>query len=164
MNFKMKNINIIMLSTLCVLISGCAKDLSSDSYSSSQAGEIAATYRGKVLSVRKIMVENGDSLGSNIVGAGLGAVGGGVLGSMIGQGKGRLLATAAGAAVGGVGGAMAEKKLKQQEALEYIIQLDNGNTVTLVQGLSPYLSVGTRVFVHSSNNGRSRVVPDTSGV
>ncbi|MDR1475631.1 MAG: glycine zipper 2TM domain-containing protein [Holosporales bacterium] len=145
-----------------LLVSGCAKDLSPDSYTAGQAGEVSQTYKGKILNVRQVTVEGSDSLGGNIAGAGIGAVGGGVLGNMIGQGKGRILSTAAGAALGGIGGAYAEKKLKQQKALEYIVKLDNGQTITLVQGVSPAFSVGQRVFVHVSGNGRSRITADTS--
>jgi outer membrane lipoprotein SlyB len=42
--------------------------------------------------------------GTNYAGAGVGAVAGGLLGSVVGGGTGRLLATGAGAAVGGVVG------------------------------------------------------------
>jgi outer membrane lipoprotein SlyB len=154
----------VIMGLVGIIASGCAKDLSPDSYTAGQAGEVSQTYRGRILNVRQVTIEGSDSLGGNVVGAGLGAIGGGVLGNMIGQGKGRVLSTAAGAALGGLGGAYAEKKLKQQKGLEYIVKLDNGQTITLVQGVSPAFSVGQTVFVHVSSNGRSRITADTSGI
>ncbi|MDR0661907.1 MAG: hypothetical protein LBF76_00755 [Holosporales bacterium] len=59
---------------------------------------------------------------------------------------------------------MAERALKEQEALEYVVKLTNGQIVTVVQGLDDVLPAGTAVFVMMGRGGRSRVVRDTSGV
>jgi outer membrane lipoprotein SlyB len=66
---------------------------------------------------------------------GLGIAGGGVAGGVIGNavGRGNFVPTAFGAVAGAVAGSFVEKKLKQQMALEYVVELYNGNLMTIVQ-------------------------------
>jgi hypothetical protein len=43
--------------------------------------------------------------------------------------------------------------------MEYIVRLDNGALLTVVQGMQPQIAVGQRVYVQESTRGRSRVLP-----
>ena len=61
------------------------------------------------------------------------------------------------AAAGAVAGAYAEKALKSQNAMEYVVALENGESKTVVQGLDPTLAVGQKVWLMVSYQGRSRV-------
>ncbi|MGL5720645.1 MAG: glycine zipper 2TM domain-containing protein [Alphaproteobacteria bacterium] len=150
--------------TLILLLSGCARDISSNTYKASHVGEASFTYQGVVANVREVQVEEGERLEENTTGAGLGALAGGVAGYQFGGGRGQIATTAAGAVLGGVAGAYAEKALKSQQGLEYVVRLDNGQIMTVVQGLNPRLNPGQRVLVLVSNAGRSRVVADQTGV
>jgi outer membrane lipoprotein SlyB len=90
----------------------------------------------------------------NHLGAGtaIGAVAGGVLGSTIGKGNGRTAATVGGAVAGGAIGHQVEKKNRDRDyAWRFVVDLDSGRRVTVVQRDNPDLRDGDRVRVH---NGR----------
>lgn len=147
----------IFLTLGSLLLTSCAREISSDVYASSQVGEVSTTYAGVVKSVRQVLVQHGEQLEDN----GLGLAGGGVVGGAVGNtvGRGRFLPTAVGAIAGAVAGTLAEKKLKEQSALEYVVQLDNGNLITVVQGQDQVFAVGQPVYVLVSSFGRSRITP-----
>jgi outer membrane lipoprotein SlyB len=159
---KQNSLMITSAAVVALLLSGCAREISSDVYSDSHMGEASRTYRGVVASVRQVQVAP-EKLEQNVLGAGVGGLGGGLAASHIGKGKGNIAATAAGAIAGAVGGAYAEKMLKTQNALEYVVQLQNGEMRTVVQGLNPAFSVGQPVMVIVAQNGRSRVIADRIG-
>ena len=140
---------------LAVFSSGCARQISSNVYSADSIGETSTTYPGVIISSRQVTVEDKEYLGDNPLGIIGGGVGGAYLGSKIGKGEGNTLATGAGAAAG----AFAEKALKSQNAMEYVIALENGESKTVVQGLEPSMGVGQKVWLMVSHQGRSRVTP-----
>ncbi len=148
--------NIILLAGAALLLSSCARKIESDVYSSHQVGEVSMTYPGFVRSMREVCVENGEQLEDN----GLGIAGGGVAGGVLGNalGRGNFLPTAAGAIAGAVTGSFVEKKLKQQMAFEYVVELENGNLMTVVQGRDQVFGIGQPVYVIVSPFGRSRLV------
>lgn len=146
-----------------LLLSSCARQISSGTYADSHVGEATRTFRGKVASVRQVRVESGDKLQDNTAGAAIGGIAGGIAGAQFGGGRGQLAAAGAGAILGGLLGAAGQRELSSQDALEYVVELDSGEMRTVVQGLDRALSVGQRVLVMISQGGRSRVVPDTSG-
>src|SRR4029077_7017969 len=112
--------NFILLVAATLLLPSCARQISSDVYASRQVGEVSMTYAGIVKNVREVCVEQGDQLEDNKIGITGGGVAGGVLGSSLGRGN--FVPTAAGAIVGAITGSFIEKKLKQQLALEYIVE------------------------------------------
>lgn len=147
----------ILLALGTMFFTSCAREISSDVYSASQVGEVSTTYAGFIKNVREVTVANGEQLEDN----GLGIAGGGVAGGVIGNavGRGNFLPTAVGAVAGAVAGSFAEKKLKQQTAFEYIVELQNGNLLTVVQGKNQVFSIGQPVYVLVSQGGRSRITP-----
>lgn len=154
--------NTLMICCLVVVSAcsvSCARQISSDVYSGSSVGEAAESYFGVIVGSRQVTVEGSESLGDNTAGLIGGGIAGGLLGSMVGGGKGNTLATVAGAGLGAVGGAYAEKALKSQQAMEYTVSLDNGQMRTIVQGLEPRLASGQNVTLMIYHSGRSRIVP-----
>jgi outer membrane lipoprotein SlyB len=155
----------IAFSSLAVLaLSGCARNINPNVYSEKHVGEASMTYQGVITSARPVEIAGGEKLEENTAGIGIGALAGGVAGNQIGKGGGNLAATAGGAILGGVAGAFAQKALTEQSAMEYVVQLNNGSMMTVVQGPENQLSAGQRVLVMVSNDGRSRVVADHSPV
>jgi outer membrane lipoprotein SlyB len=140
-----------------MLFTSCARQISSDVYSARQVGEVSTTIPGYVRNVREVCMEQGEQLQDNELGVAGGGVAGGVVGHAIGRGK--FVPTAVGAVAGAVSGAFLEKKLKEQLALEYIIQLDNGSLITVVQGKDHLFTIGQPVYVIVSQSGRSRIIP-----
>jgi len=160
------NTTLIKVISPCIAVlalSGCARNISGDTYKASAVGEASFSYQGVIATARKVHVEEGEYLGENQTGIALGAVGGGLAGNQIGRGSGNVAATVGGAVLGGVAGAFAEKALKAQDGMEYTVKLTNGSMMTVVQGLDNPMSPGTRVVVVVGQDGRSRVVPDQSG-
>lgn len=145
-----------------LLLGGCARDISSTTYSDATVGEASQTFRGTITNVRKVTVAP-EKLEDNVAGGLAGGVLGGVVGNQFGKGGGNTAATAVGAIGGAVAGAFAEKALKTQDALEYTVQLDNGDMRTVVQGTAPALGNGQRVLLIVGQKNRSRIVPDNSG-
>jgi outer membrane lipoprotein SlyB len=141
-----------------VLFSSCAREISSNVYSAGHVGEASTTYSGVITHARQVTVQSGENLEDNGLGIIGGAIAGGYGGSKIGKGEGNTLATVGGALIGATAGAFAEKALKTQNAMEYVVQLDNGGSMTVVQGPSPTFSAGQNVFVIVGQKGRSRVI------
>ncbi|MBS0654848.1 MAG: hypothetical protein JSR46_03645 [Verrucomicrobia bacterium] len=137
---------------------GCARQISSDVYAADHVGEASSSYPGIIISARNITVQDKERLQENGLGIVGGGIGGGLVGSQIGKGTGNNVAIIGGAIAGAVGGAFAEKALKTQDGVEYIVQLDNGELKTVVQGPQPSLDEGQAVYVIIGHKGRSRVV------
>ncbi len=142
-----------------LIAGGCARQISSNVYSGSAVGETSSTYPGVIISARQVTVEDKEYLEENPLGIIGGGVGGAYLGSKIGKGEGNTLATVGGAVAGAVAGAYAEKALKTQNAMEYVVALENGESKTVVQGPDPMMGVGQKVWLMVSHQGRSRVTP-----
>jgi len=83
---------------------------------------------------------------------------GSAVGSTVGSGDGRVLASAGGAVVGAVVGQQVEKAMTSKIAQEITIEMDDGNTVVIVQELQePRFSTGDRVSVLEARGGYARV-------
>jgi outer membrane lipoprotein SlyB len=54
------------------------------------------------------------------------------------------------------------QKLTDQEGMEYQVQLDRGDLVTMRQGADPMFRAGQRVMVVDSGRGQGRVIADNS--
>lgn len=140
------------------LSTGCARQISSDVYTASSVGEVSSSAPGVIISARQVTIEDKEYLEENGLGIIGGGVGGALVGSQIGKGRGNTLATIGGGVAGAVAGAFAEKALKTQNAMEYIISLESGETKSVVQGMDPVFAAGQKVWVIASHQGRSRVI------
>lgn len=150
--------NVLIATVAALLATGCARQISSNTYSASSIGEVSTTYAGMILGARQVNVQDKEYLEENGLGIVGGGVGGAVLGNQFGKGSGNTAATIAGGLIGATAGAFAEQKLKSQDAMEYVVQLDNGETRTVVQGVEPRLNAGQQVWLMISHQGRSRIV------
>lgn len=168
---KIATLSVIMAAAM--LVSACSPRLDGNTYAIRGVGEVNRSERGIIVAARPVTIsgsktsEDDNKLGDGaVLGAGLGALGG----SMVGNGRGQLLAAGLGAVAGGVAGHYAGRALTDQEGVEYQIQLDSGELVSIAQGVEPRMSVGQRVLVISSDRSRGRlagiergrVVPDNS--
>ena len=140
------------------LLSSCAREISSDVYSANHVGEASTTYPGVVIHARQISVQEHERLQENGLGIIGGGVAGAVAGNQFGKGSGNTAATIGGVLIGATAGAFAEKALKTQNGAEYLVQLDNGQSMTVVQGPSPAFAAGQNVYVIIGERGRSRVI------
>jgi len=135
-------------------LSACAPNVRTDSYSIGSVGQVNRTVAGVVISVRSVSID-----GSQGGGAAAGAAAGGVAGSTIG-GSDRANAVGAigGIVVGAIAGAATERSVSATRGLEYVVQTENGNLMTVVQGPEPAYATGSRVLVLYGSP--SRVIAD----
>ena len=86
-------------------------------------------------------------------GSGIGAVGGavvgGILGHQVGGGRGRDVATVAGAVGGVIAGNEIEKRMKTGSSYEVTVRLDDGRALVLHEANPPTWRVGQKVKVES---------------
>lgn len=159
----MKNniIKLISFSLAIASLTSCAREISPDVYTANSIGEVTQTFAGTICNARLVNVQEFERQEDYAVGAVAGGVAGGVAGSAIGKGTGQVAAVAGGALAGLIGGSLLEKKIRSQKGMEYIISLDNGDLVTVVQGPCPALAEGQRVFVLVGCQGRSRIIPQS---
>ena len=159
---KLNNRSIIIFCCFLLLsgasLIGCAREISSDVYHAPHVGETSRTYRGTIIEARRVVVHDKEKLEDHTTGIVGGGVGGAIVGSQVGGGSGRLVGGAVGAVAGAVGGAYAEKALKSQNAIEYIVELTDGSARSVVQAPEPVLSIGQKVYLIESTNGRSRII------
>lgn len=144
----------LLLVSLAAALAGCTPNVRTDSYSIGSVGQVNRTVAGVVISVRSVAID-----GSQGGGAVAGATAGGVAGATIG---GSDAASAVGAiggiVVGAIAGAATERSLSNTRGLEYVVQTDNGNLMTVVQGPEPVYTAGARVLVLYGSP--SRVIAD----
>jgi len=79
----MKKYLVVLLLSFVTVLSGCASNLSGDSYSRSEARRAQQVEYGEIISLRPVQIEGTKSP----VGAGAGAVVGGIGGSTLGGGR-----------------------------------------------------------------------------
>jgi len=150
----MKRLLLLLPLALTILLAACAKDLSSSTYSEESVGSGSQVYHGVIVSMRSVKVKGNSGLGGVA-----GAATGGVLGSAVGGGRGSIVAGIAGAVAGGIAGNAIDKDVNKQDAIEYIVELDNHKTMSVVQAPSD-LRVHDRVLV--LDGPRVRVIADTT--
>jgi outer membrane lipoprotein SlyB len=171
-----------------LLLTGCAKNINSQDYSEQAAGEVSETFQGMILSARNVTVKGADKLDQNGMGLLVGGAGGAIAGNQFGAGSGNLAATVGGVVIGAALGALAQSALAEQPGVEYIVKVTmaeniatvsshtdgrkasadsvnrvNEKLLTLVQGIEPRYTIGQKVFVLMSAQGRARIIPDLSG-
>lgn len=117
----------------------------------------AHSEAGTIVSARHVMVRS-DGSGGAVVGAVIGGTAGAALGGDTG---GSIAGGIAGALIGGLLGSEMEKSASEHEAIEYVIELDSGRTVTVLQDPSQYFPRGSRVRVIFGDH--VRLVPLRSG-
>jgi len=152
----------LLTATLIALaVTACAPSISSDTYSTTSAGQVNRVVAGVVVSSRPVKV-SGDSLGAGggMIGTIAGGAAGAIAGSSIGGGRGSLLTGIGGALAGGALGNMAEKKLTSQQGIEYVIKLTDGSMVSIVQGASPVFRRGQHVLIEYGARSRVTLDPD----
>ena len=139
----MKNYLVALLLSILTVLSGCASNLSGDTYSRSEARKAQQVQYGEIISLRPVQIEGTKTP----VGAGAGAVVGGIGGSSL-----------IGAVAGGMAGAAVEEGVTRSQGVEITVKLDNGGTIAIVQRLSPHekFVVGDQVRVLTTG-GTSRV-------
>ncbi len=175
---KTFSIKAVLFITLAALVTGCARDLSSNVYTSDST--LSLTLEGQIVSVRPIIIKESDKLSDNAGGMLAGGAMGGVLGANAGRGNGQTAAIVGAAIAGAAIGTVVQGKLGEAKGFEYIIKVDTsklkseyyeGNAamrsaisaattsglITVVQAANTILNEGQKVYVIFSDK-RTRVI------
>ncbi len=115
----------LILSAPVILLSACARDLSSNTYTDSST--VGLVVEGVVVSERTVKVKGSDKLQNNGAGIVAGGVGGAVVGNTIGNGRGSAVTAVGGALAGAAVGALIQDQLSESEAIEYIVKVRKEN-------------------------------------
>jgi outer membrane lipoprotein SlyB len=144
---------ITSLAALLVL-GGCQSRLTGDTYSRDEARAVQTVRMGTIESLRPVQIEGTKTP----IGAGAGAVVGGIGGSGLGGGRGSAVLAVVGAVAGGLLGAAAEEGLTRTQGVEITVREDDGTMRAYVQEVEPnqVFRVGERVRIMTVN-GTSRV-------
>lgn len=137
-----------------LLIGGCAS-ASTTTYDSADVGRTIETASGKVVASRSVKVKGGTSAAGPVAG---GALGGAASGLAFQSGWAAIIGAVVGAGVGYV----AEQQMNNGEGTEYVVEMDDGRTVTIVQNTEaekPPIADGTQVLVQYSGK-YTRVLED----
>ena len=141
-----------LLIVTAIALGGCASGTGGKDYSRDQTRSVQEVQMGVVESVRDVNIEGTKTA----IGAGAGAVVGGVAGSTVGKGTGSAIATAVGAVLGGLGGAAVEESATRSQGVEITVKLDSGRLIAITQTADEIFNVGDRVRV-LSGGGTTRV-------
>ena len=155
---------LLLLATVTTFaLSGCVQTNSSGLQPASY-GYALSTEAGVVTSKRPVEVSTG---GTGLGGA-IGAFAGGIAGSQIGPSRSRrgyrrsnaasALGAFGGIIIGGLIGSAIENDLSRRIITEYVVKLDDGSLVTIVQE-NGTLTPGQRVFLQTTRGGLGQLVP-----
>ncbi|MBW2607487.1 MAG: hypothetical protein JRD05_07590 [Deltaproteobacteria bacterium] len=146
--------NGLLIILIGLVAAGCASSMSGSTYSRDQARKVQTVHEGEVIMVREVLIEGTKS--------GLGGLAGGVmgfaLGNTVGAGSGKGVARAAGTIAGAAAGGAIEEGATRQKGLEITVKLDNGETVSIVQGADEKFDEGDLVRVLRRPDGSARVI------
>lgn len=146
----------LLITSLAALLAlgGCQSSLTGDTYSRDEARAVQTVRMGTIESLRPVQIEGTKTP----IGAGTGAVVGGIGGSTIGGGRGSAVMAVVGAVAGGLLGAAAEEGLTRTQGVEITVREDDGAMRAYVQEVEPnqVFRVGERVRIMTVN-GTSRV-------
>jgi outer membrane lipoprotein SlyB len=150
----MKIVAVIISVTLG--LAGCTSNMSPGSYSVASVGQVNRSVSATIISVREV-----DVAGTTGLGSGVGSATGAVIGSGAGGGnsRGNIVGAIGGAVVGGLAGAAIEAGATKQSGAEYVVETENGNLMTIVQGSEPLFTIGQKVLILYGSPSRLIVDP-----
>jgi outer membrane lipoprotein SlyB len=112
---------------------------------------VSCGHCGAVTTVSQVVVKSDHP---NVLGSIAGGVLGGILGHQVGGGRGRQLATVAGALGGAYAGNRLQDSMSKKTVYRVNVRMDNGTTRTFDYAEDPGMKAGTRVKV--DNDGLVR--------
>jgi outer membrane lipoprotein SlyB len=133
-----------ILGIAIITLVGCATNISPKTYSVGSVGQINRTVSATIISAREVDVAGTTGLGGG-TGSALGAVAGSGAGGN--SSRGNIAGAIGGAVIGGLAGAAIEANATKQKGMEYVVETENGNLMTIVQGTEPVFAAGQKVLV-----------------
>lgn len=147
---------LIALLITFIFITACTPELSPNQYYAENIGCAQQVEYGKVTKINVVQVGSRRDNAGPLVGTAAGATVGSSIG---GASRVNILGALGGAVIGNIAGRGFGKAVTTQKAFRYIIHMENGRNISIVQGCEPTLHVGQRVMVLTGGAAKDRVVP-----
>lgn len=145
-----------LLALPLLALAACGQSYSPDTYATRAVQQANRAERGVIVGVRRVEIQ-----ADGTTGATAGAAAGAAAGSQIGQGGlANAFSAIGGGVLGGLLGTATERAAGDTNGFEYIVRKDNKekDLVSVVQKDEKPLAIGQRVLVISGN--QARIVPD----
>ncbi len=139
-----------------ILLAGCTPNLSPMNYNAYSTGQSQQVQYGTITRVQPVQVSGNNSGAGTLIGGATGAVAGSAIG---GGSRANILGGIGGAVIGGLLGDVVGSHVGNQTGFQYIVHLNNGRSIAVVQGMDPMLHVGQHVVVLQGGGQRTRVLP-----
>lgn len=153
-----KLLSLVTVLVLTAIMTGCAQNISPNTYQTNEVGVATKVKKGVVLSKRTVNIDNKSGVGGVA-----GAVGGAAAGSTLGSGAStNVIGAVGGAVIGGLLGNAIDKGIHNQQGIEYIVKLENGDTISITQAPDMQFSVNQRVLV--VYGAMTRLIPDDTPI
>jgi len=146
---------LIMLTTAAILVGGCGKNVSPNTYEAAEAGVASKVVQGVIIGKRKVKIDASSGGIGGLAGAAAGATGGSALGS---NDRSHIAGAIGGAVVGGVIGNQVDKAINRHQGYEYIIKLKGDSTIAITQAQDLEFQIGQPILV--IYGATTRIVPD----
>lgn len=130
------------------LLGACSTTPKSDPMALPSTSGVDTNAYGRVESIQVEKLASSNDFGTGTM---VGGLIGGLIANQIGNGNGRLVATAAGAGTGAYLGHEAEIRSRPHEVYRIRVQLDSGDYRTISQDNDNDLAVGNRVHVDNGH-------------
>lgn len=153
-------LQIVIACLAVLLVTACTMTPGPNSFTPQEAMSMGQVTPATILEVRAVKIQPNASTGS--AGSLAGAVVGGVAGHSVGGGHGQALMTIGGVILGSILGQHAENAASAQDALQVIMQTQDGRTISVVQPMGINLYKGQAVWLtryQTGNGERYRVEP-----
>ncbi len=121
---------------------GCGPSYSPDTYASNAAQQAAKVDQGIVVGVRAVMISADTTLATAT-----GAAAGGIAGSQLGEGAGGALGALGGTVAGGAVGTVMGHAAGDTDGYEYIVRKANGDLLSVTQRDVTPLQIGAHVLL-----------------
>ena len=153
----MKKLILVML-PLFILTACTSPNPYGNSYSSSETRTIQQVYYGTLVKIEPTTIDA--STQTNAIASIAGAAVGAILGSKVGGGKGKDIATIGGGLLGSYAASKGTQTLGKTNGVNLTIKLDSGKVISIVQAVNPQqiFRVGEAVQVNVEGN-TARVEP-----
>lgn len=139
-----------------LLMVGCAQNVSPNTYQSGEVGVASRVVPGVVIAKRSVNIDANSGAGG-LAGVAAGAAAGSTMGSSTSS---NVVGAVGGAVVGGVAGNAIDKAVNHHQGYEYIIRLNKGRIISVVQEKDVQFRVNQRVLI--IYGAMTRLIPDTT--
>ncbi|MEY5027078.1 MAG: hypothetical protein RLZZ244_2606 [Verrucomicrobiota bacterium] len=149
-------IAVLLVASACALTTGCVVQEGPGvaTYSRESRGQAMQVMQVEIIGLQPVKLKDDSSL----LGAGAGALAGGIAGSMIGKGKASMLSAVGGAVAGGLLGNEVGKGATSARGVEIMVRTASGQTWSVVQeDRGERFMIGERVRMLISGDGTRRI-------